>query len=263
MALTPSKNKTPEQLKAEKAAAQDDILMREIDDAVRQDDYARFAKTYGTPILALLIVALLAFGGYLFWQSRQEAAMEASSENLVAALDQYDAGNLDSAAEQAAAVAADADGGTAATALMLQAGIALQNEKPQEAAELFGQVATSEDAPPALRDLALIREVAATYDRREPDEVIAKLKPLAVPGNAYFGSAGELVAMAYLEKGERQQAGTLFGEIAKDEDVPESLRSRARQMAGLLGIDAIEDVEKVLEQQGVPAGDAAAAPQSE
>lgn len=263
MALTPSKNKTPEELKAEKAAAQDDVLMREIEDAVRQDDYARFAQTYGKPILGLLIVALLAFGGYLFWQSQREAAMEKSSEDLVAALDQYGAGNLDSAAEQAAAVAAEGEGGAAAIALMLQAGIALQDDRPQEAAELFGQVATNEDAPAALRDLALIRQVAATYDRREPDEVIAKLKPLAVPGNAFFGSAGELVAMAYLEKGERKQAGTLFGEIAKNEEVPESLRSRSRQMAGLLGVDAIEDVDKLLEEQGVATDGEAAGAQGE
>ena len=81
------------------------------------------------------------------------------------------------------------------------------------------------------------------------------MKPLAVPGNAYFGSAGELVAMAYLEQGEREQAGTLFAAIAKDEDVPQSLRARTRQMAGLLGVDAIEDVDELLESQDV--GDAA------
>lgn len=257
MALKPSNKKTPEEQKADKLAAQDDVLMREIDDAVRQDEFARLAKTWGTPILGLLVIALIAFGGYLFWDARQEAAMERSSENLVAALDQYGAGNLDSAAEQAAALAADSEGGAAAAALMLQAGIALQNEKPQEAEQLFGQVATSQTAPPALRDLALIRQIAATYDRREPEEVIARLGPLAVPGNPFFGSAGEMVAMAYMEQGERQKAGTLFAEIAKNEDVPETLRSRARQMAGLLGVDAIEDVDELLEEQGVGPDDAA------
>ena len=40
----------------------------------------------------------------------------------------------------------------------------------------------------------------------------------------------------------------MIGEIAKDEEVPESLRSRARQMAGLLGVDAIEDVDQVLDE---------------
>lgn len=251
MALIPSSNKTAEEKKAEKKAAQDDVLLREIDDAVRQDEFAHMAKTYGRPLLALLIVGLLAFGGYLFWDSRQEAAMEAQSEALVGALDQLEAGNLASADQRAATIVDESEGATRAAALMLRAGVALEQGNADEAAELFGQISTSEDAPPAVRDLATIRQISATYDTRSPDEVIARLKPLAVPGNPYFGSAGELVAMAYLEKGDTEQAGTLFGEIAKADDVPESLQSRARQMAGLLGVDAIEDVDEFLEEQGL------------
>jgi hypothetical protein len=40
--------------------------------------------------------------------------------------------------------------------------------------------------------------------------------------------------------GKNDLAGPLFAGIAKDENVPQSIRSRARQMAGLLGIDAVE-----------------------
>jgi len=253
VALRPSSEKPSEDKQAERQAAQDEVLMREIDDAVRQDDYARFAKTYGRPLLGLLIVGLVAFGAYLFWDSRQEAAMEKTSEDLIAAIDQLGAGNFDSANDAAAALASESTGGAKATALLMQAGVAMQKGDLAAAAGLYAQVAQSEDAPQALRDLALIRENAAAFDTRDPTEVIAALKPLAVPGNPYFGSAGELVAMAYLEQGERKQAGTLFAAIAKDEDVPESLRARTRQMAGLLGVDAIEDVEEILESQDVGA----------
>ncbi len=254
MALIPSSNKTADEKKAEKKAAQDDVLLREIDDAVRQDEFAHMAKVYGRPILALLIVGLLAFGGYLFWNSQQEAAMEEQSEALVGALDQLEAGNLASADQRAATLVEESEGATRAAALMLRAGVALEQGNADEAADLFGQISNSDDVPPAVRDLARIRQVSATYDKRTPDEVIAELKPLAVPGNPYFGSAGELVAMAYLEKGESDQAGTLFGEIAKSDEVPESLRSRARQMAGLLGFDAIENVDELLAEQGVGDG---------
>ena len=36
----------------------------------------------------------------------------------------------------------------------------------------------------------------------------------------------------------------VFAAIAKDKDVPESQRGRARQLAGLLGADAIDDTAK-------------------
>ena len=85
-----------------------------------------------------------------------------------------------------------------------------------------------------------------------PEAVIARLKPLAEPGNPWFGSAGELVGMAYLKQGNKALAGPLFGAISRDAKVPESLRARARQMAGLLGYDSIDDIARA------PAGAGAA-----
>src|SRR3546814_17656093 len=74
--------------------AQEEVLLREIDEAVRQDDLAQFARTYGRPLLGVVIAGVLAFGGYLLWQSREEAAMEAQSEKLVAALDKLQSGDV-------------------------------------------------------------------------------------------------------------------------------------------------------------------------
>jgi hypothetical protein len=67
--------------------------------------------------------------------------------------------------------------------------------------------------------------------------------------------------MAYLKQGKKELAGPLFAEIAKDESVPRSLRSRARQLSGLLGYDAVEDVDAALAEMGV-ASDASAPPAS-
>ena len=261
VALTPTTPTDPNDKRAKAKAAQDEALLREVDDAYRQGQYSEFAEKYGKPLLALLILGLAAFGGYLFWESRQEAAMEQDSEQIVAALDQLQAGNFDTASTTLKSVADSDFAGTAAVAKMMQAGIAADRGRPEEAAKIFAAVAADGDAPEQLRNLASIRELALTFDQVEPDRVIARLKPLAVPGNPWFGSAGELVAMAYLEQGNDQQAGTLFAELAKAEDVPSSLRSRSRQMAGLLGVDAIEDVDALLEQQnagGEVAGQSAA-----
>ena len=246
MALIPSKTPTAD----EKKAAQDDVLLREIDDAVREDQYAEFARRYGKPIIGLVIAGLIGFAGYLWWDNHREGQLEADSEQLVSALDQIEAGNLDTGAATLDTLINEGNDGAVAMARLLRAGIALEKNQPAEAAKLYAQVAASDDVPPALRDLASVREIAATYDSRKPDEVIARLKPLAVPGNPYFGSAGEMVAMAYLQQGKRREAGTLFSEIAKDDTVPDGLRSRSRQMAGLLGVDAIEDVDEIVQEMG-------------
>lgn len=234
--------------------------MREVDEAVRQDQMSEFANKYGKPLIAAIILGLAAFGGYLYWDGLQQAKMEENSEVLTSALDQLEAGNLETATTTLAPLIGESGSGAKAAAQLLQGGIAQEQGKAAEAARVFASVAADLDAPKVLRDLATIREIAATYDTRDPAEVIERLKPMAVPGNAWFGSAGEMVAMAYLEQGKRAEAGTLLAEIAKNDDVPESLRSRTRQLAGLLGVDAIEDVDEILEEIGANEAAAPAAP---
>ncbi len=264
MALTPKNELSREEKRAKQENAQQEALLREVDEAVRQGDAEAFLDKWGKPLFGLLIAGLLAFGGYLYWDSRQEAAMERDSETLVGALDQIQAGNLDTGYASLEELAGKEGGGAAVTAMLVRAGIAEQRGDTDEASELFNTVAENEAAAPALRDLARVRQVALDYDRMDSAEIVTALKPLAVPGNAYFASAGELVAHAYLDQDKRSEAGALFAQIAKDDDAPETIRSRARQMAGVLGVDAIEDVDALLEEQGVQReaaeGEDAAAP---
>ena len=71
--------------------------------------------------------------------------------------------------------------------------------------------------------------------------VIDRLKGLTNPNSPWLGTAGELVAAAYLKAGNKAEAGRLYGQIAQGgEKVPESIRQRAVQLAGVLGVDAID-----------------------
>ncbi|MBI1403678.1 MAG: tetratricopeptide repeat protein [Porphyrobacter sp.] len=233
------------------APAEDEILIREIDEAVRQDDALRFLRNHGGKVLAAFIVLIAGLGGWMLWHNHQESGLEKQSETLVTALDQAAQSDLKSASATVAPLTDDASPGARTAARMLQAAAALEQGESDKASGLYREVAEDAEAPPALRDLARIRDVAVRYDTMKPADVIARLGPLAKPDSPWFGSAGELVAMAHLEAGDKPAAGKLFAAIAKDEDQPEALRSRARQMAGLLGVDAIVDVDKLLESEGV------------
>lgn len=241
-------------------SAEDDVLIREIDEAVREDAVADFFKNHGIKLLGGVTLLLAGLGGYLLWDSNRESKLETQSETLIAALDYIDQSDFATASEKVAPLLADGNSAGARTgARFLQAGAALEQGDPAKATALFKAIAADADAPPVLRDLARVRDVSTNFDSMKPADVIAQLASLAKPGNPWFGSAGELVAMAHLESGNRAEAGRIFADIAKDEDQPETLRSRARQMAGLLGVDAIVDVDKLLEDQGVGASDGAGA----
>ena len=119
-----------------------------------------------------------------------------------------------------------------------RAALALQQGNRKLAATTYAEVAADTSLAQPYRDLALVRGTALDFDTLKPDEVIARLQPLAVAGQPFFGSAGEMVGMALLAKGQKPAAAQLFAKIAADEGVPDSLRSRAVQVAGSLGIDA-------------------------
>lgn len=252
MALTPKKPAlTREEQLARRKAAEDDALIREVDDAVRQGDLQSFGKRYGLPIIGGVVLLLVAFGGYLFWENRQDAAREADSETLIAALDNLQAGNNQTAYDNLEALASADRGAASANAKMMRGAILARRGDTAEAIAAFDALAKDSGAPEPLRDLALIRKVAAGFDTMDKAAIVGELTALAQPGEPFFGSAAELVAMAQLERGNRREAGALFAQIAQAEDVPETLRSRARQMAGVLGVDAIADVDALLEQQGI------------
>jgi hypothetical protein len=261
VALTPTSPQSEEEKRAAREAAQQDMLLREVDEAVRQDEAAQFAKKYGKLIIGLVVAGLLAFGGYLLWQERSEKKLEEGSESLVTALDQLDAGNLDKADGDLAKIEQDGAPGAKAAAGLLRAAIETQKDDQAKAAKMFFALADDPKVPQAYRDLAAIRGVSTNYDKMKPQDVIDRLKPLAVPGNAFFPSAAELVAMAYLEQDKKDLAGPLFVAIAEDEDAPQSLRSRSRQMSGLLGFDAVKDVDETLAEMTEPAAAAATAAQ--
>lgn len=215
--------------------------MREVDDALREDQLKSVLSQYGKPIGAAIFIGLLALAGYLWWDNSAKQAAAQRSEQAIIALDKLEAGNAAAAlADLEPLTKQGSDGSKAATA-MTRAAILVQQGKTEDGAKAFAAIAADESVPQAFRDLATIREVSLRFDKLTAQQVVDRLKPLAVPGNAWFGSAGELVGMAYLKMGKPDQAGPLFAAIGKNTEVPPTLRTRMRQVAGQLGYDAGTD----------------------
>lgn len=247
MALTPDSEQTRAEQLAVRKDREQEVLLREVDEAVRQDQLGSMIQRYRWPVGIGLVLALAALGGGLAWRDYSESKLEEKSERLIAVFDDLQAGKVEQADGELKALAGS-NTATGISARLTRAAIALRDNRRDEGVKLYESIAADAGAPQAYRDLATVRAVAANYEKMDPQQVIDRLKPLATPGNPWFGSAGEMVAMAYLKQGKENLAGPLFVAIAKDENVPQTLRSRTRQIAGLLGYDAVTDVDKTLEQ---------------
>ena len=225
MALTPQNN---------------EAFLREVDEELRRDQLVSVWQRYGRWIVIAIVAALVLLAAGLFWQHRQRVAAEQQGEQLQAAFDALANKDVAAASKPLAALTASGHDGYRALALFTEADIALQKNDLKAAAVKFATVANDDDMPQPFRDVALVRQTTAEYDTLPPATVVQRLGSLTAPGSAWLGSAGELVAMAYLRQGKRAEAGSLLARMAKDDTVPRSIRQRAVQMAGVMGVDAAD-----------------------
>jgi hypothetical protein len=215
-----------------------ETFVREVDENLRRDQARDFARTYGKWLIGGLILLLAAIGGYIYWQDLRQKDAAAHSENLSKAITDIGDGNLTSAPKVLDELAATGNDAYRASALLTRAALAIQQRDLKLAAAKYREIAADDGLPQPYRDVATVRGTAVEFDTIKPEEVVARLQPLTKPGNPWFGSAGEMTAMAMLKQNRKSEAGRLFARIAADKAVPESIRSRAVQIAGSLGVDA-------------------------
>lgn len=231
-----------------------ETFVREVDEELRRERINSFVARFGWAIIAGIVLILGAIGGYIWWQNRQQEQAAQQGEQLLDALETMESGNRNAALPKIDALAESRVEGYRVAALFARA--TAQSEAGDQAAAvatLKGIADNGEFAEP-YRQAALVRQTALEYDRLQPQQVIQRLGPLARPGQPWFGTAGEMVGVAHLRMNRPDLAGQLFARIGRDETVPPSIRTRAIQMAGSLGINAMPDTP------AAPGAAAAAAP---
>lgn len=217
-----------------------EAFYREVDEELRREQLTKGWQRYGKLIVAGVILLLAAIGGVIYWQHRQRVAAEQSGETLTQVLREVQSGQGKQALPKLDTLARDGTPGYRASALLTKANLALQSGDEKTALAALETVSNDGDMAQPFRDLALVRRTAIEFDRLPPADVISRLQPLAAAGNPWFGTAGELVALAHLKANRPAQAAPIFAALAKDEAVPPSIRTRAVQMASALGVDATQ-----------------------
>ncbi|MET1109910.1 MAG: tetratricopeptide repeat protein [Allosphingosinicella sp.] len=214
---------------------------REVDEELRRDQMKTYWERFGKLVIAGVLLVLASIGGYIWWLNQKEVKAGEQSATLVAAFDDVTAGRKAAATAKLDGLAKSGSDGHRAAALLTKADLAIESNDLKGAAATYKQVADDSGLAQPYRDLALVRMTAVEFDTLPPQQVVDRLKGLAVAGSPWFGSAGEMVALSYLRLNKPQQAAGIFAAMAKDKKLPDTLRSRATQMAGSLGVDAVQE----------------------
>jgi hypothetical protein len=224
-------------------------FLREVDENLRRDRARDFFKKYGSWLIGAVVLFLAAVAGWLYWEEQQKTKAAQESEVLAQVYTDIGAGNLKAAPGQLDGLASSGRPVVRASALFTRAALALQQNDRATAVASYARIESDSDLPEAYRDLAKVRRTALQFDTLKPEQIIARMQPYTTAGNPWFGSAGELTAMALIKQGKKAEAGRMFAAIARDRGVPATIRSRAVQIAGTLGVDASASMPSI-EQQG-------------
>lgn len=215
---------------------QTDSFIREVDENLRRDQAADLAKRYGRLVAVAVAVFLVAAAGLIYWRSHQRSVSEEQGEKLAATLRQIGDGQMKDAPARLDDIADKSSGALEASARMTRAALAIQqNDRPGAISRLH-EIADDKGMPQPYRDLATIRVTALEFDTLKPDEIIARLAPLADKDNAWFGSAGEMTALAKLRKNDLAGARAMARAVADQPAVPASLKARMNDLATTLDV---------------------------
>jgi hypothetical protein len=227
----------------------DDPFLREVDEEVRRDQLLALWKRWGRIGIGAVLLGLAALAAFLFWQEQQRKAADEMGERFNTAVTQLEVGEGARARPVLKELAAGSNAGYAAMAQLVLANDALAGGDTAAAIKAYDAVAANSALPQPVRDAALIKSVRLGFDTQTPAQVIARLQPLAVPGNPWFPNAGELVALAHVKAGKPDLAKPILIAIVRDEGAPPGLRGRLANLAVALGVD---DAQLQPAKPGVP-----------
>ena len=215
----------------------EEAFLREVDDELRRDQLQKMVRHYGRIALVGLLLLLVAFAGFLYWRQASEKKAEAQGEQMSALIADVQASRKAEAAKKIDALVAEGGDGYRIAALLTKATLAADRGDAKSAIGIYAGIVADEKAAQPYRDVSLIRQTLLEYDSLTPQQVIDRLKPLAVEGNAFFGTAGEMTAVAMIQANRGAEAGRLLAAVARDKTVPDTLRTRAARLATSLGVN--------------------------
>ncbi len=212
-----------------------DLLIKEVDEDLRQDELNRLWTKHGGLLTAGVVALVLAVAGWQGWQGwdakQRQAASSRYSETAVLA----EQGKRDEAAEVLGKLAAEGPKGYRLLAELRRADMAQQAGDFTGAAALYGKIAADSSVDKVYRDMSAIRAAYLVLDGGDAATIEKSVEPLAAEASSWRHSAREILALIALKRGDASRAAELFAKIAEDAAAPQGLRTRAAEMLAATG----------------------------
>jgi hypothetical protein len=217
------------------ADREEDSLFKEIDDELRQEQFAKLWQKYGNYVIGAAVLLIVGVAGYQAWHAYDLDRRAEQSALFATALRAVNEDKLTEASALLSKLTESGSSGYATLARLNLAAIKARSGKASEAAADYLAIAEDTKVDADLRNLALLQSVLHDAERGDPKTLSDRIAPLTGAASPWRHSAKELSALLAQRMGEKQRATQMFRELADDATAPAGVRARAAEMTAVLG----------------------------
>jgi hypothetical protein len=216
-------------------------IFREVDEEYRQEQLVRMLHANAPRIIALLVIAIVAAGGYSWWTQHKRGQDEAQTFALYQALEQaHDSEDhrvkpVDSRDIMIKA-GESLTGGRKVAAQLSAAHYAAEAGDTTGALSLYDAVIAEHGTSSSNKALAELASLDIRLDSEDPAKLSAEIDRLAADDSAWRFSARELQGLLAMRQGDFVKSKAIFSALADDKAAPEGLRQRAASLATVTSV---------------------------
>jgi hypothetical protein len=241
-----------------RGSANTDEFIREVDEAVRQEQWQKLWKQYGSYLTAAVLAVVIGTALGVGWRNWQHSQRLDEARRYAAAQQMLSEERPAEAADAFAALAEDASSGYRVLARLRAAEARAAAGDPVAAAAILEQLAANDDTEPPYRALGALLAAQRASGDADPGALATELEPLIGTDDPWRHSALELRALAQMRGGDTVAARQTLNDLLDDPLTPPDLGQRAAELLAFLGGPIAADAAAE-----APAQPAAAAPSAE
>jgi len=208
-------------------------IFNEVDEEVRREQLQKLWQRYGNYLIGLCVLVVVAVGawrGYQWWETKQAAQSGAAFEQAVSLAE---VGKHQEAEAAFAKLASDGTAGYRVLARLRQAAeLALTDRKAAVGA--YDVIAADNGTGQVIQDLAAVRAGILLVDTAPYSEMRTRLEPLTAGDRTFRHTARELLALSAWKAGDIAAARQWTDMIMSDPQTPAGTRSRAEVLGELI-----------------------------
>jgi|TARA_R110000782_G_scaffold86491_2_gene167681 hypothetical protein len=212
-------------------------IFQEVEEDLKRERSEALWRKYGKYVIGVAAVIVLGVAGREGWKTYEHSTSIENGTRLANAIDLTQSGenNRDAALAALDSIIADGNADFVALGHFQKAAVYLRAGVKESAVAELEAVAGNGDIDQVYRDLAVVEIAMNNATQSNAMDLIARLEPIAVPENAWYYSAREMIAMLHVAAGEIDAAKPLLTEIADDNEAPSGMRSRASEILKAIG----------------------------